>query len=53
MTDLDAVRGAAFGPERQDEAGVATKPVTLVQFPHVWGRNISPFALSVWRCMTT
>ena len=47
MTDLDAVRGAAFGPERQDEAGVATKPVTLVQFPHVWGRNISPFALKL------
>jgi glutathione S-transferase len=47
MADLDAVHGAALGPERQEEAGVATKPVTLVQFPPVWGRNISPFALKL------
>ena len=48
MTEVDAVRGAALGAERTDEEGAgAQAPVTLVQFPPVWGRNISPFALKL------
>src|SRR5690349_10982516 len=48
MTDLDAVHGAALGPGNQEEDGArGTAPVTLVQFPPVWGRSISPFALKL------
>jgi glutathione S-transferase len=33
-------------PERE-ESRVAPAPVTLVQFPPVWGRNVSPFTLKL------
>lgn len=53
MTEADAVRGhaAAGAPvatelDGRDHHGPA-HPVTLVQFPPVWGRNVSPFGLKL------
>ena len=56
MTEADAVREAATaqpdgggGREGWQHCGgvVGVAPVTLVQFPPVWGRNVSPFALKL------
>lgn len=51
MTDLDAVPGSAPRVGEQGEA-VQPAPVTLVQFPPVWGRNVSPFGLKLEAWLT-
>ena len=47
MTDRDSVHGAASAAALDGPVGHEVPPVTLVQFPPVWGRNVSPFSLKL------
>ena len=43
----DAMLVEDVGHHVDPSARAATAPVTLVQFPPVWGRNVSPFTLKL------
>lgn len=46
MTELDTVHGAV-SMTAPGHGGGHVVPVTLVQFPPIWGRNVSPFGLKL------
>jgi glutathione S-transferase len=52
MTELDTVRGAAPGAAGPALRQQQVEPVTLVQFPPTWGRNVSPFGLKLEAWLT-
>ena len=52
MTELDTVRGAAPGAAGPALRQQQVEPVTLVQFPPIWGRNVSPFGLKLEAWLT-
>jgi glutathione S-transferase len=48
MTELDSVHGtASVAVPSRDYGPGQPAPVTLIQFPPIWGRNVSPFGLKL------
>jgi glutathione S-transferase len=52
MTDFATVRGATLDAGGRSAHEPHAAPVTLVQFPPVWGRNVSPFCLKLEAWLT-